>query len=373
MIMTDAGELPCRERKPIQDAFLKGEFTASDGTVIPYRYYLPEGYETSGKYYPVFFYLHGNGTRGTDNTSQLKYYSINTAVYNSGYDCIMIAPQCPFSPAEWTLYSSVGVNVYPGSKAYAEFLESGKPYGSRYFCAAAELLNMFLTDYRADTSRVYLGGSSNGTGALWNLMALYPEVFAAAVPVSGSRATEDYAHSVAHRMKDIAIWAFHGELDTSKSGSPVEGTRAIVSAIKEAGGNVKYTEVAGGNHSNIWKIAADTEGLVDWLFSQRNGAFENTILKEKGTPLPAPSYLGWKGGSAVWQPVENAGAYKVTFYAGGVPVKTVFTDKNTYCPDISSFAEGECVFSVRAFPDKNSHGISVESALSPAYRPGQEH
>lgn len=367
-IITDEGELNPEEKLAIQDAFLYGSFTASDGTVIPYRYYLPEGYETSDKDYPVFLYMHGNGSRGTNNTSQLNSYCINTAVYNSDYECIMIAPQCPSSPYEWTLYGTVGkINIYPGSEKYAEFLESGEPYGSKYFCAATELLDMFITDYRVDTSRVYLGGSSNGTGAVWNLMTLYPEVFAAAIPVSGSRAVDDFAHAIAHRMKDIPIWAFHGDLDTSASGSPVEGTRAIVKALREVGGNITYTEVVGGNHSNIWKIAADTPGIVDWLFAQTNDSFVNTLSGEKGEALPAPTNLKWSGKIAMWDNVENAGAYRVTFYVDGKATKSLFTPNNYYTPDFESFADGEYTFTVTAHPENNAYSISAESKTSKAY------
>ncbi|MBQ4150589.1 MAG: hypothetical protein IJC81_02150 [Clostridia bacterium] len=367
-IITPEGEIFPEEKTAIQDAFLYGSFTASDGTVIPYRYYLPEGYETSGKDYPIFIYMHGNGSRGTNNTSQLSSYSIQNAVYESDYECIMIAPQCPSSPYEWTLYGTVGkVNHYPGSEKYAEFLESGEPYGSKYFCAAVELFDMFITDYRVDTSRVYLGGSSNGTGAVWNLLTLYPEVFAAAVPVSGARATDDYAHAIAHRMKDIPIWAFHGDLDTSESGSPVEGTRSIVKALREVDAKITYTEVVGGNHSNIWKIAADTPGIVDWLFSQTNESFENTLSGEKGEALPAPENLKWNADIATWDGVENAGAYRVTIYVDGVLAKSLFTINNYYTPDFSSLSEGEVTFAVRAHPSNNAYSISAESAKSKVY------
>lgn len=365
-IITDEGELTPTEKGDMSDTFLSGSFTASDGTVIPYRYYLPEGYETSGKTYPVFLYMHGNGSRGTNNTSQFSVYSINNSVYNSAYECIMIAPQCPSNPYEWTLNTTVGKNYYPGSEAYADFLESGQPYGSKYFCAAAELLGMFLTEYRVDTSRVYAGGSSNGTGAVWNLMALYPEVFAGAVTVSGAKADADYAHSIAHRMTDIAIWAFQGDSDTT---IPVAGTRVLAEAIEEAGGNIIYTEVEGGTHGNIWKIAADTPGIVDWLFAQKNDSFENTIMKAKGPALKAPENLTWKKTSATWDAVENAGAYKVVFYVDGALEKTVFTCNTSYTPDLDSFGDGEYTFTVSAFPKTNAYSIGAASAASEAYDP----
>ncbi|MBQ7661563.1 MAG: hypothetical protein IJS44_05865, partial [Clostridia bacterium] len=366
-IITDEGSVHPQEKTAIQDAFLYGSFTASDGTVLPYRYYLPAGYATSGKDYPVVLYMHGNGSRGTNNTSQLSAYSINTAIYESDHDCIMIAPQCPSSPYEWTLYSTVGnVNHYPGSEKYAEFLESGQPYGSKYFCAAAELLDSFLTNYRADTSRVYLCGSSNGTGAVWNFLSLYPEVFAGAIPVAGCRAEPDFVHSVAHRMKNIPIWAFHGDLDND-SGSPVEGTRTMAAAIREIGGNITYTEVAGGNHSNIWRIAADTPGVVDWLFAQTNDSFVNTLSGVKGPALSAPANPRWYLQNAAWDAVEGAGAYKVTFYVDGAAAKTVFTPNLFYTPDLSALGGGECTFTVRAYPQSNAGSIGAVSATSVAY------
>ncbi|MBQ9429319.1 MAG: hypothetical protein IJU41_07240 [Clostridia bacterium] len=369
IIIDESASAPAHVKTTPSEDFAYGSFTASDGTVLPYRYYLPDGYETSGKDYPVLLYLHGNGSRGTNNTSQLSAYSINTAIYNSDYDCIMIAPQCPGSPYEWTLYSTVGnVNHYPGSAKHVEFLESGAPYGSKYFCAATELLGSFLTDYRVDTSRVYLAGSSNGTGAVWNLLSLYPEVFAGAIPVAGCRAEPDYVHSVAHRMKNVAIWAFHGEADND-SGSPVEGTRTMAAALREIGGNITYTEVAGGNHSNIWKIAADTPGVVDWLFAQTNDSFVNTLSGVKGPALSAPANPRWYRNSAAWDAVSGAGAYKVTLYVDGREAKTVFTPYSFYTPDLSTLGEGEVTFTVRAYPQTNANAIGGVSAASAPFDP----
>ncbi len=274
-IVTEAGTTTS---KNADDVFLAGRFTASDGTTIPYRYYLPEGYATSGKTYPVFLYLHGNGSRGSDNRTQLTTNgaALNTAVLNSGYECIMLAPQCPAHPAEW-----IDRNAYPGSDAFAADIADGKLETRIYLNAATELLNSFITnaDYHADTSRIYVTGSSNGGGATWALAALYPDVFAAAIPMCGtgnslSPVTAAGANVLAKRYLDLPIWTFHGDADTTLS---IEGTRGIVDAVKAAGGTkINFTIIPNGSH-NIVGEAAGTAGLVDWIFAQKNDRFKNTL------------------------------------------------------------------------------------------------
>ena len=274
-IVTEAGTT---SSKIPDEVFLSGSFTASDGTTIPYRYYLPEGYATSGKTYPVFLYMHGNGSRGSDNRTQLTTNgaALNTAVLNSDYECIMIAPQCPAHPAEW-----IDRNAYPGSDAFAADIADGRLETRVYLNAATELLNSFITNpaLPVDTSRIYVTGSSNGGGATWALAALYPDVFAAAIPMCGtgnslSPVTEAGANALVKSYLDLPIWTFHGDADTTLS---IEGTRGIVDAVKAAGGTeIRFTVIPNGSH-NIVGEAAAADGLIDWIFAQTNDHFVNTL------------------------------------------------------------------------------------------------
>lgn len=262
------------------EVFLYGSFTDSKGTTIPYRYYLPDGYETSGKSYPVFLYMHGNGSRGNDNVTHITTNgaALNTAVLNSNYECIMIAPQCPASPNSW-----IATDAYPGSDAFAADFADGS-LDRVYLNAAMELLNSFITNdnYPVDTSRIYVTGSSNGGGATWAMAALHPHVFAAAIPLAGTGnascpVTESGANALVPSYLDLPIWTFHGDADTTLS---INGTDNLVAAIRAAGGtNIKYNVIEGGTH-NIWTAAASTDGLIDWIFAQRNDNFVNTLNGE---------------------------------------------------------------------------------------------
>ena len=166
-----------------KEVFDAGSYKASNGLTVPYRYYLPESYKTSGKTYPVFIHMHGNGSRGTDNAKQISATGteLNTAVFRSDYDCIMIAPQCPATDM-W-----IARNAYPGSDKFAADIADGT-LERAYLNAAMELLGCFIEDNRdvIDTSRIYLSGASNGAGAAWAMAALHPHTFAAVVPMAGT-------------------------------------------------------------------------------------------------------------------------------------------------------------------------------------------
>ena len=48
----------------------------------------------------------------------------------------------------------------------------------------------------------------------------------------------------------------------------VNDSRKMVTALKEAGAKVKYTEYHGVNH-NSWDNAFSEEDLLPWLFAQK--------------------------------------------------------------------------------------------------------
>ncbi len=343
------------------DIFKYGTFTASNGIVLPYRYYLPEDYATSAKSYPLFLYMHGNGSRGSDNTTQLTTNgaALNNAVLNSEYDCIMLAPQCAKSPREW-------VSNYAGSAAFANELTTGVYENGDYLNAAIELLDYFINTYRANTSRIYVTGSSNGGGATWSLTARFPYVFAAAAPLAGCE-LYDGVNAIASRYAHQNIWTFHGDADATL---PVEATRALVNAIKAAGSTtITYTEIAGGGH-NIWSQAAKTEGLVDWMFSKTNSAFNNTLRGER-TALATPANLAWEDSAATFNAVSGAKAYRLTVYVDGTAAKVYEITGTSKEIDVASLGKGEVTFTVTALASNLATNInSAESTASAVYSTG---
>lgn len=354
-IITEAGSV---SSLVANDIFQYGTFTASNGIKLPYRYYIPAGYEESANDYPLFLYMHGNGSRGSDNTTQLTTNgaALNNEVLNSEYDCIMLAPQCAKSPKQW-------VTNYPGSAEFASEILTGDFESGEYLNAAIELLDYFVNTYRVDPTRIYVTGSSNGGGSTWSLTGRHPYVFAAAVPLAGCK-TYDGVEAVASRYVHQNIWTFHGDADTTL---PVEATRAMVTAIKNAGSTtIKYTEIAGGGH-NIWSNAAKTNGIVDWIFSKTNSAFDNTLRGDREM-LATPSGLAWNENVATFGAVNGARAYRLTVCLDGEAVKVYEITETSKEIDVASLGMGEVTFTVTALASDLSTSMnSNKSAASAAY------
>ena len=227
-----------------------------EGFDIPYRVYYPTDYnEKDDKKYPIFFFLHGHGECGIDNEQQIRVLGKEHRLINmilERDDTVIVAPQCPCSPIhEWV----------PLRHAWATGSREALTEEPTLGLAAAEaLLFHYLGSGKIDLTRVYSGGISMGGYGTWELITRHPELFAASIPVCGAGVP-----SLAHRLTDIAIWAFHGALDNTV---PPSGSRDMVEAILAAGGTkVRYTELPGVWHDS-WIKAYKTEGLVDWLYQQ---------------------------------------------------------------------------------------------------------
>ncbi len=223
---------------------------------LQYRVYFPTGYDPEDdKKYPILFFLHGHGECGTDNALQIRVLGgenrlINTVMERD--DTIIIAPQSPCNPKyEWVpLNHAWGT----GSRELTEKPTIG-------LAAAMELLESFLNSGKVDLSRVYAAGISMGAYGTWEFITRHPEYFAAAIPLCGSGIP-----SLASRLVDLPIWAFHGTADATV---PCQGTHDMEDAIKAAGGKkIKATYLEGIGH-NAWPQAYATPGLVEWLYEQK--------------------------------------------------------------------------------------------------------
>lgn len=220
----------------------------SGGEKLNYRLLKPKDYDPNRKY-PLVLFMHGAGERGDNNKAQLVHGMNDFASDEvmSKYPAFVIAPQCP-NNKKW-------VEVDWGA---AKHTSPDKPSISLQltFDAMAALQK----EFSIDDKRIYVTGLSMGGYGTWDAAARRPGYFAAAAPICGGGDEGD-----AKKLAKLPIWAFHGDKDGAVK---VERTRNMIAAIKEAGGEPKYTEYPGVGHDS-WSATYRNPEFYAWLFAQQ--------------------------------------------------------------------------------------------------------
>jgi len=238
--------------------------SVSDGSSsIPYRLFEPQGL-AAGQKAPLVLFLHGMGDSGTDNVAQTNWMGgLVNATRSGQYASYVLAPQID-------------------TKSWFQSFSSTPTEAMKL---TIDALKKVITTENIDTSRVYVTGLSMGGMGTWDILAREPQLFAAAVPMSGGADLK-----TASKIKDIPIWAFHGGAD---SVVPVSEMRNTIQALRDAGGSPKYTEVAGADHAIWGPIYADASNtLYPWLFAQHQADELVATAGETSSVSVAPEASG---------------------------------------------------------------------------------
>ena len=225
--------------------FAQHTFTASDGTVLPYRLLAPLNPE-SGVHYPLVLQLHGSGGIGTDNLRQLDRLAKSWAMpeIRARYQAYVLVPQFPDRSANYGP---------PSPDQYAE--------PSTDLIGAMELIETFARENPVDNARIYALGFSMGGSAAWLAPTLKPKLFAAIMPVSGIAP----GNTSAALLQDLPIWVMHGNADTE---NPIFADLRLSKLIAQRGGQaISFREYDGLDH----QLSADLypgHWWRDWLFAQ---------------------------------------------------------------------------------------------------------
>jgi predicted peptidase len=136
-------------------------------------------------------------------------------------------------------------------------------------------------EFGVDGDRICLCGHSIGGAAVWNLLATYPDKFAAAVVLSATDADPAKAPLFAH----VPVWVFHGGRDKT---APPETSRKMVAALKQAGGTPRYTEYKVFPH-DISQPVCQEEELLPWLFTRKRTPATAAATGPASAPVSAPA------------------------------------------------------------------------------------
>lgn len=182
--------------------------------------------------------------------------------------------------AQWLL-SDVNREKYPAF-LFVPYAEAGHGWGgvpvyTNVDTAVFEAIEFLLAEFpQIDPSRIYVSGISLGGYGTWHFMSLRPDLFAAGIPVCGGGNPQ-----LAPRLATAGVWAFHGAQDINV---PVQLSRDMITEIKKAGGDPRYTEFPNRAHG-IWDDVMQTPGVLDWLFDQKlpQVPFPGTSLPKNDT------------------------------------------------------------------------------------------
>ncbi len=229
---------------------------ALGGHSMRYQVYVPPGYDAKQRW-PVVLFLHGSGERGSDGVAPTR-AGLGPAIHahDDWFPLLAVFPQAP-ADGYWsgqTVEDALGV------------------------------LTAVEREYAVDPEREYLVGMSMGGYGTWQLAVNHPRRFAALVPVcagvlsppsepdipavqlaAGSASGADLYAGIAAAVSPTPVWIFHGTEDPVV---PVENARRMAAALRQLGGEVRFTELPYVGH-DAWDPAFNSPDLWSWLLAQR--------------------------------------------------------------------------------------------------------
>jgi predicted peptidase len=262
--------------------------------------YLPAGYASAGKLWPVIYFLHGDGERGNGLTELdyvLKHGPLMEAwIQKRDLPFIIIAPQLPLfgraSPASSgadppdALAEAIPAReahgrsrsarlreAYPIERQrsedfpgdHAPYPESGDPPDG-WMAVEADVLRILdtvLADYNADPDRVYLTGLSYGGFGTFDLAAEHPDRWAAISPIVGTGRREDVERLAA---EGIPTWLIGAGADMVVK---PHWLYQMARWLEEAGHpSLRFTVHEDMSH-DAWIRPYAGEDFYDWLLRHR--------------------------------------------------------------------------------------------------------
>jgi len=208
--------------------FKRHHYLAAADEILPYRMYVPRGYDPT-RPTPLVVILHGLG--GTEDALFDGYQGrLQALAEQHGY--LLVAPLG---------YRVDGFYGWTGPAGESD--PATAQLAARSEADVLAVIAEVRRAYAVDSAQVFLLGHSMGAIGTWHLAQKFPERWAALAPIAGLGDP-----SSVERFRHIPQIVVHGDADATVN---VAGSRAMVARAKALGATVEYIEVPGGSHTNI--------------------------------------------------------------------------------------------------------------------------
>ena len=231
-----------------------GKFTSAENVDLDYRIFVPYDYDPVKKY-PLLLSMHGAGEEFIDipeeiSSSMRVLCNLFNLKDSPIREAVIICPRCPQAQEEKWVNAEWSDGRFDVETAETPWIR-----------AVLELIGDIESRYSIETDRRYIGGLSMGAFATWYIISRYTEIFAGAIAICGGADV-----TAAEKLKDFPVYTAHGTLDDVV---PVEGTRAMVKALRDAGNiKVQYRELPDVDHI-AWHAITKNPDVINWLFSNK--------------------------------------------------------------------------------------------------------
>lgn len=215
-----------------------------NGTAFPFRFKKSKGSEKQ----PLVIFFSGAGALGTDNIKPY-FECLPMRLKLKKYNCNILIPQ-----------SNTQTNNGSSYQGFNDGL-------NRYVKSVKKLAETLIKENPIDKSRIYVFGTSFGGFCTWRSAYLFPDFYAALLPVMGGfdTKTEQSDYDDFKRMTNLPIWAVHSEDDMVV---PIDRDDFAMEQLKVLNGNIKYTrwnKYGHGMASHFYR----KENWCEWLFQQK--------------------------------------------------------------------------------------------------------
>jgi len=224
-----------------------------------YLLYTPPGYNSSTSTFPLLLSLHSKGEVGNDlseltinNPEQMPCRLIYLNKWPQNLPFIVLTPQLKPDPNDPNPND-------PSVQWSAEYID--------------EVVNYVISNYRVDLNRIYVTGISRGGTGTWTYTTAHPEKVAAILALSGRSNVP-----MACRIKDIPIWAFHGDNDEVVAPSNSINMINAIKACQPPGIYKPRLNILNARDHNGWnEVYNGSSGykVFEWLLQYRKNDISN--------------------------------------------------------------------------------------------------
>ncbi len=263
----------------------KGDVFEQGNLTMPYRLFVPPGYDPATKY-PLVLYLHHAGLAGesaSNETGRDNCTQLTEEIGSGGYGGVFVHSATAEDKTKFVTQEKYPHFLLAPHAASPSYGFGGGVEGSATVAEHATrpliygILDKVKAEFNVDPKRLYVTGISMGCYGTWDIVMRNPSYFAAAAPQS---CRGDPNETLLSKLIDTPIWSMCGTEDTY-----FQGAQAMADAMQNVGAKqFTFTALEGVGHS-IHDLGYDYPGFIDWMFAQ-------------ALPPDPVSGVGGAGGSA---------------------------------------------------------------------------